>query len=181
VLAAALLGALALGVSWSLVGPFTFAWFSGVSWYIYVGVALAPILVWHSLYHTRGRPVAFWAERRSFLRLADHHRLHWRMALDPDLAWHARRGPSRKRAGPSDSAASVTFRSVTGYYRRFSLAEARGYPLAIGVGDETLSHDHGFPLRLVAPGKRGFEWVKWVEAIEVSESSKWWQPPLPLR
>ena len=86
-----------------------------------------------------------------------------------------------ERARPSGSAASVTFRSVTGYYRRFSLAEAGSYLLATGVGDETLSHGHGFPLRLVAPGKRGFEWVKSIEAIEVSESSRWRQPPLPLQ
>ena len=34
--------------------------------------------------------------------------------------------------------------------------EAIGYILATCVGGETLSHSHGFPLRLVAPGKRGF-------------------------
>jgi DMSO/TMAO reductase YedYZ molybdopterin-dependent catalytic subunit len=44
-----------------------------------------------------------------------------------------------------------------------------------------LSHGHGSPARLVAPGKRGFEWVKWVDHIEVNETSKWLQPPLPLQ
>jgi DMSO/TMAO reductase YedYZ molybdopterin-dependent catalytic subunit len=33
----------------------------------------------------------------------------------------------------------------------------------------------------VAPGKRGFEWVKWGTSIEVNESPKWLQPPLPLQ
>ena len=61
------------------------------------------------------------------------------------------------------------------------MEEAGRYLLATHVGDEPLSHGHGFPLRLVAPGKRGFEWVKWVESIEVNESPKWLQPPLPLQ
>jgi DMSO/TMAO reductase YedYZ molybdopterin-dependent catalytic subunit len=81
----------------------------------------------------------------------------------------------------SAGAGSVTVRSVTGYYRRFSLDEADSYILATRVGSETMSHSHGYPLRLVAPGKRGFEWVKWVVAIEVNDTSKWWQPPLPLQ
>lgn len=81
----------------------------------------------------------------------------------------------------SSRAASVTFKSLTGYYRRFSLDEARRYLLATHVGGTMLSHGHGFPARLVAPGKRGFEWVKWVELIEVNETPKWLQPPLPLQ
>ncbi len=32
--------------------------------------------------------------------------------------------------------------------------------LATHIGEEPLSHEHGFPLRLVAPCRRGFEWVK---------------------
>ena len=77
-------------------------------------------------------------------------------------------------------AGSITVRSVTGYQRRFSLAEADGYLLATHVGGDPISHGHGAPLRLVAPGKRGFEWVKWVVAIHVNDTGKWWQPPLPL-
>jgi len=30
-----------------------------------------------------------------------------------------------------------------------------------------ISHEHGYPLRLVAPGRRGFEWVKWITRVEV--------------
>jgi hypothetical protein len=37
------------------------------------------------------------------------------------------------------------------------------------------------PARLVAPGRRGYHWVKWVTAIELSERPPWWQPPLPLQ
>jgi DMSO/TMAO reductase YedYZ molybdopterin-dependent catalytic subunit len=39
--------------------------------------------------------------------------------------------------------------------------------LATHVGSEQLSYEHGFPLRLIAPGRRGFEWVKWITGIEV--------------
>ena len=85
------------------------------------------------------------------------------------------------QAGIRSEALSVTIRSVTGYWRRFSLAEARGYLLATEVAGEQLSHGHGFPIRLVAPGKRGFEWVKWVTEIHVGSEPEWWQPPLPLQ
>ena len=61
---------LALGYAWSFTGPFSVARFSGVSWHIYAGATLIPVLAWHSIYHTRGFPVTFWADRRSFLRLA---------------------------------------------------------------------------------------------------------------
>ena len=84
-------------------------------------------------------------------------------------------------ASPTERAASISVVSVSGYYRRFSLNEARGMLLATHVGDKPLSHGHGAPLRLVAPGKRGFEWVKWVVRLEVNESGKWLQPPLPIQ
>ena len=80
-----------------------------------------------------------------------------------------------------DGARSVTFGSVTGYYRRASLEESRNYLLATHVGDERISHGHGAPVRLVAPGRRGYEWVKWVNSVTVNDTSKWLQPPLPLQ
>ena len=76
------------------------------------------------------------------------------------------------RAGLKPDAASVTFRSVTGYTRRFSIDEADELLLATTVGDETLSHRHGFPLRLVAPGRRGYQWVKWVATLEVNDTEQ---------
>ena len=47
------------------------------------------------------------------------------------------------------------------------LEEARAALLATHIDEEPLSYEHGFPLRLVAPGRRGFEWVKWITRIEV--------------
>ena len=267
VLLLALVATLVLGFVWSFFGPFSFGLFSGVSWHIYVGAALVPILIWHTIYQTRGFPVAFWVERRSFLRLAGlslagfalwqagdlvsriaalpgaSRRFtgsfasqspmpgafpvvswlndrpdrvdadSWRMTvrgtdegevalsyqdLVPDAeltatidctgGWYSTqvwRGVPVARlldlVGPAPEARSVTFTSVTGYYRKFSMAEARGLLLATHVGGQELTHGHGFPARLVAPGKRGFEWVKWVTSIELDTRSKWLQPPLPLQ
>jgi Oxidoreductase molybdopterin binding domain len=52
--------------------------------------------------------------------------------------------------------------------------------LATHVGDRPLSAGHGFPLRLVAPGRRGYWWVKWVDRVELRETPWWWQPPFPV-
>jgi DMSO/TMAO reductase YedYZ molybdopterin-dependent catalytic subunit len=88
-------------------------------------------------------------------------------------------------AGLLASAASVTFESVTGFKRRFSLDEADRFLLGLGyVVDgrfQPLTHGHGYPLRLVAPGRRGMEWVKWLRAIRVNESGPHLQSPLPLQ
>ena len=86
-----------------------------------------------------------------------------------------------QRAGLKDGARSLLFRSTTGYARRFSLDEADGLLLATHVGGETLSAEHGFPLRLVAPGHRGYDWVKWISEVEVSRDPGWLEPPLPLQ
>lgn len=267
VLAGALAATLVLGFVWSFIGPVSFWLFSGVSWHIYIGGALVPILIWHAIYHTRGIPLRFWADRRTFLRFAglaiasvalwrtgeiaasagglsgasrrftgsyearsfsgnafpltswfnDNPRPinsnQWRLniggavenpvslryediaadaertaTLDCTGGWYSTqiwRGTALsdllQKARPDEESASVTIRSVTGYYRKFSMKEANGYIIATQVGDETLSHGHGFPARLVAHDKRGFEWVKWITEIEVNRTGKWLQPPLPLQ
>ena len=79
----------------------------------------------------------------------------------------ARVGRLLDQAGPLASARWVSFVSVTGYRWSLPIAEAATVLLATHVGGEALSHDHGAPARLVAPGRRGFEWVKWVARVEV--------------
>lgn len=70
-------------------------------------------------------------------------------------------------AGVDSDARWVTVHSVTGYRWSFPLDEARGFLLATHVAGDPLSHGHGSPLRLVAPDRRGFQWVKWVTRIDV--------------
>jgi DMSO/TMAO reductase YedYZ molybdopterin-dependent catalytic subunit len=36
-------------------------------------------------------------------------------------------------------------------------------------------------VRLVAPGRRGFWWVKWVTRVEVVDAPWWLQSPFPLQ
>lgn len=73
-----------------------------------------------------------------------------------------------ERAGVLPGASWVRFISVTGYRWSLPLDEARAALLATHVGEAALTYDHGAPARLVAPGRRGFEWVKWVTRIEVA-------------
>lgn len=75
------------------------------------------------------------------------------------------------QAGVVDGARVVSFISGTGYRWSLPLEEARAALLASHVGGEPLSHGHGAPLRLVAPGRRGFQWVKWVVAVDVRRSA----------
>jgi Oxidoreductase molybdopterin binding domain len=71
------------------------------------------------------------------------------------------------RAEPRPRAGHLRVVSVTGYRWSFSLEDAREMLLATRVGGEPLSHGHGAPARLVAPGRRGFQWVKWVTRVEL--------------
>jgi DMSO/TMAO reductase YedYZ molybdopterin-dependent catalytic subunit len=96
--------------------------------------------------------------------------------------WHGvRLSALLDRAGIEPGARSIVVHSTTGYRRRFSMADAGTALLAVAVDDVTLGHGHGAPLRLVMPGHRGYDWVKWVGQIEVSRVPPWWNWPLPVR
>ncbi|SFO54590.1 Oxidoreductase molybdopterin binding domain-containing protein [Geodermatophilus obscurus] len=76
---------------------------------------------------------------------------------------------------------SVDVVSVTGYRRRLPLDDAAFLLLATHYAGEPLSAGHGAPVRLVAPGRRGYWWVKWVRRVEVVDAPWWLQPPVPLQ
>ncbi|MEF8790007.1 MAG: molybdopterin-dependent oxidoreductase [Haloarculaceae archaeon] len=106
-----------------------------------------------------------------------------RALLDCTSGWYSehdwrgvRVGDLLDAVGVRDGAAWVQFRSVTGYRWSIPIEEARDATLATHVDGERLAHGHGFPLRLVAPGRRGFQWVKWVESVRVTrrrDRSEW--------
>jgi DMSO/TMAO reductase YedYZ molybdopterin-dependent catalytic subunit len=68
---------------------------------------------------------------------------------------------------PDTGAALVRLRGASGYFGDFTLAEAKELVLATHVGGEVINHLHGFPVRVVAPTRRGWFWVKWVTEVEV--------------
>ena len=70
-------------------------------------------------------------------------------------------------AGATSEATHVRVISHTGYRWSFALPQARDLFLATHVAGAPLSHGHGAPARLVAPGHRGWHWVKWVERVEL--------------
>jgi DMSO/TMAO reductase YedYZ molybdopterin-dependent catalytic subunit len=106
--------------------------------------------------------------------------------LDCTGGWYARstwEGVRLKRLlppGTGTGAGSLVVTSATGYRRRLPLAEAGRLLLATRLAGQPLGAGHGFPARLVAPGRRGFWWVKWVTSIEVDPAPWWRQPPFPL-
>jgi len=66
-------------------------------------------------------------------------------------------------------AIGIILRGVANYTAPFTLSQAQEILLATQVGEETLNHSHGFPLRAVVPSRRGWQWVKWLTEIEVKE------------
>ena len=75
---------------------------------------------------------------------------------------------------------SLEVRSATGYARWFGADTLDRVWLATGVAGAPLSYGHGFPARIVAPGRRGFWWVKWVSSIQPSPRPPWAQSFFPL-
>ncbi len=107
-----------------------------------------------------------------------------RAVLDCTGGWYAEqewRGLRLDRLLAGAAGRSVEVVSVTGYRRRFPLADAPQLLLATSLAGLPLAAGHGAPVRLVAPGRRGFWWVKWVERVEVDDLPWWVQPPFPLQ
>lgn len=98
-----------------------------------------------------------------------------------DASWDAVRLSDLIAAATLDGATTLRVRSVTGYERAFPAVEAHQLWLAVGSRGAPLTPAHGAPVRLLAPGHRGFWWVKWVAAVELDDRPSWLQPPFPLQ
>lgn len=70
-------------------------------------------------------------------------------------------------AGADPDATRVSVRSVTGWMVRLSPEELDEALLATHVAGEPLPAANGSPVRLVAPRRRGLDWIKWVERVDV--------------
>jgi DMSO/TMAO reductase YedYZ molybdopterin-dependent catalytic subunit len=68
-------------------------------------------------------------------------------------------------AGFGADTSQLAVESVTGHRIVLPLADLESAILATHVGGEQLSPGHGYPIRLVVPGLRGYRWVKWVKSV----------------
>lgn len=74
-----------------------------------------------------------------------------------------------EQTGAVKGIAGVRLVSQTGYNHTYPIGEARQILLATHVTGEVLAPSHGFPVRAVVPGRRGWFWVKWLTEIVVLE------------
>lgn len=101
--------------------------------------------------------------------------------LDCTGGWwtqHHWSGVRVSRLLPEGTTGTVEVTSATGYSRRLPLTD--DLLLATSIDGTSLSPGHGFPARLVVPGRRGYHWVKWVVRISHDDHPWWVEPPLPL-
>ena len=90
-----------------------------------------------------------------------------------------------KLVEPSPNASTAIFHCADGYFTTHpikDLLETEAF-LAYSVNGQAIPA-HGYPLRLVSPGKYGYKWAKWVVRIELATGSPvgyWERRGLPDR
>ena len=75
--------------------------------------------------------------------------------------------------GIKENVTVVIFYSVDGYSTAHDLDYLidNNIILAYRINEITLPQERGFPLQLVAEGKYGYKWAKWIDHIELVNSS----------
>ncbi|MEJ2703147.1 MAG: molybdopterin-dependent oxidoreductase [Sedimentisphaerales bacterium] len=80
-----------------------------------------------------------------------------------------------EQAGLKPSARAITFRALDGYrVGPFSLAEIMERTdiiVAYEMNGETLPESQGWPAKIVLPGCVGYQWLRWLDRIEISTSA----------
>ncbi|MDZ7700452.1 MAG: molybdopterin-dependent oxidoreductase [Deltaproteobacteria bacterium] len=81
-----------------------------------------------------------------------------------------------QRAGVNERVTHVRFSGPEGAYQKVAqypiqAVRANQVFLAYGVNGKRLPVKHGFPLRLVAEGYYGYEWVKYVDNVELIKAT----------
>jgi DMSO/TMAO reductase YedYZ molybdopterin-dependent catalytic subunit len=76
------------------------------------------------------------------------------------------------RSGLQPGADYVVFHTAEGYSTWLPLDYLRDGTIlmAYGLNDVTLPPERGFPLQLVAKGRYGYKWAKWITKIEVTDN-----------
>lgn len=85
-----------------------------------------------------------------------------------------------RRAGPSPQARFVNFRSADGYSESLPLDLVLADPdilLAHSLDGRPLPPEHGYPARVLIPGRYGMKGPKWLEDLELaaSENGGYWE------
>jgi DMSO/TMAO reductase YedYZ molybdopterin-dependent catalytic subunit len=123
-------------------------------------------------------------ERELSLEELSRYDARLRATLDCTSGWYSHQDwegvPVAALVRNTGATQSLYVHSSTGYWIRFPIGDLDRLLLATRAGGAPLSVGHGFPARLVAPGRRGFWWVKWVDRIELRSTPWWWQPPFPV-
>lgn len=125
--------------------------------------------------HVNGRPLAM-------VEIEAMETDEFDAVLDCTSAWYSEQawsGVRLDRILDVGGSRSLVVNSHTGYARRFPSRDVNKLWLVTHLGGEPLSVGHGYPARIVAPGRRGFWWVKWVIEINTSDVPWWLQLPFP--
>jgi DMSO/TMAO reductase YedYZ molybdopterin-dependent catalytic subunit len=78
-------------------------------------------------------------------------------------------------AGIDSAANTVIFRAHDGYSTSFPLSyiTENDIMMAYRMNGLTMPPERGFPFELVAEGKWGYKWIKWITEIELSDNDKY--------